>query len=158
MDAPMLTPHSGDALRQGKTIDHRTSGHKDHVNYRKVRLTVNLPQDLVEQVRDAVYWTPGLTIAWLIARAMRTSLADLHSTNHGPFPRRAKPLRAGRPRLIGQTMNLQMRSPNATVSRAVEQVMQRSSAAPAPPADSLAKPAHKVLRKVQSSAEETGAR
>ncbi|MBA5868202.1 MAG: hypothetical protein GDA67_16025 [Nitrospira sp. CR1.3] len=158
MDAPILTPQSGDALRQGKTIDHRTSGHNGHVNFRKVRLTVNLPQDLVEQVRDAVYWTPGLTIAWLIARAMRTSLADLHSTNHGPFPRRSKPLRAGRPRLIGQTMNLQMRSPNTTVYRDVEQVIQRSSASPAPPADSFAKPSHRVLRKIQSSADETGVR
>lgn len=75
---------------------------------RKVRLTVNLPQDLVEQVRDAVFWTPGLTIAWLIARAMRMSLADMHSTNRGPFPRRSRPLRAGRPKLTGQTMNLRM--------------------------------------------------
>ena len=73
----------------------------------KVRLTVNLPKDLVEQMRDAVYWTPGLTLAWLIARAMRTSLAELRPTNQGPFPRRTQPLRAGRPRLTGQTMTLQ---------------------------------------------------
>jgi hypothetical protein len=30
---------------------------------RMVRLTVNLPSDLAEQMRDAVYWTPGLTLA-----------------------------------------------------------------------------------------------
>ena len=79
-----------------------------HYPSRKVRLTVNLPTDLVEQMRDAVYWTPGLTLAWLIARAMRTSLAELRSTNRGPFPRRTKPLRAGRPRLTGQAMTLQL--------------------------------------------------
>ena len=73
---------------------------------RMVRLTVNLPSDLVEQMRDAVYWTPGLTLAWLIARAVRASLADLEAIHQGPFPRRLKPLRAGRPRLVGQSMNI----------------------------------------------------
>lgn len=73
---------------------------------RMVRLTVNLPSDLVEQMRDAVYWTPGLTLAWLIARAVRASLADLETIHQGPFPRRLKPLRAGRPRLVGQSMNV----------------------------------------------------
>ena len=74
---------------------------------RMVRLTVNLPSDLVEQMRDAVYWTPGLTLAWMIARAVCASLAELTSAHQGPFPRRPKPLRAGRPRLLGQSMKIQ---------------------------------------------------
>jgi len=53
-----------------------------------VRLTVNLPAHLVEQMRDAVYWTPGLTLAWMIARAVRTSLTELETVHQGPFPRR----------------------------------------------------------------------
>lgn len=73
---------------------------------RMVRLTVNLPSHLVEQMRDAVYWTPGITLAWMIARSVRASLADLETIHQGPFPRRLKPLRAGRPRLVGQSMNL----------------------------------------------------
>lgn len=73
---------------------------------RMVRLTVNLPSHLVEKMRDAVYWTPGLTLAWMIARAVRASLADLETIHQGPFPRRLKPLRAGRPRLVGQCMDL----------------------------------------------------
>jgi hypothetical protein len=72
-----------------------------------VRLTVNLPSHLVEQMRDAVYWTPGLTLAWMIARAVRASLTELEIVHQGPFPRRLKPLRAGRPRLVGQSMNVQ---------------------------------------------------
>ena len=74
---------------------------------RMVRLTVNLPSHLVEQMRDAVYWTPGLTLAWMIARAVRGSLTELESVNQGPFPARLKPLRAGRPRLLGQSMAVQ---------------------------------------------------
>lgn len=79
---------------------------------RMVRLTVNLPSHLVEQMRDAVYWTPGLTLAWMIARAVRASLNELESMNQGPFPRRSKPLRAGRPRLLGQTMKVQPQPPS----------------------------------------------
>ena len=79
---------------------------------RMVRLTVNLPSHLVEQMRDAVYWTPGLTLAWMMARAVRASLNELESMNQGPFPRRSKPLRAGRPRLLGQSMRVQPQPPN----------------------------------------------
>lgn len=79
---------------------------------RMVRLTVNLPSNLVEQMRDAVYWTPGLTLAWMIARSVRASLNELEMVNQGPFPRRAKPLRAGRPRLLGQSMNVQPQPPS----------------------------------------------
>ena len=74
---------------------------------RMVRLTVNLPSSLVEHMRDAVYWTPGLTLAWLVARAVRASLTELETIHQGPFPRRAKQLRAGRPRLLGQSMKVQ---------------------------------------------------
>lgn len=75
---------------------------------RMVRLTVNLPSHLVEQMRDAVYWTPGLTLAWMIARAARASLTELETVHQGPFPRRLKPLRAGRPRLVGQSMGVRL--------------------------------------------------
>jgi hypothetical protein len=71
-----------------------------------VRLTVSLPGDLVERLRDAVYWSPSLTLAWLIAQSLRTSLTEMESFRQCPFPKRTKALRAGRPRLLGQTMNV----------------------------------------------------
>ena len=74
---------------------------------RMVRLTVNLPSHLVEHMRDAVYWTPGLTLAWLIARSVRAALTELETIHQGPFPKRARPLRPGRPRLLGQSMKVQ---------------------------------------------------
>ena len=75
-----------------------------------VRLTVSLPGDLVDRLRDAVYWSPSLTLAWLIAQSLRTSLAEMESLRQGPFPKRKKALRAGRPRLVGQTMNVSPRA------------------------------------------------
>jgi hypothetical protein len=74
-----------------------------------VRLTVSLPGDLVDRLRDAVYWSPSLTLAWLIAQSLRTSLTEMESLRQSPFPKRTKALRAGRPRLLGQTMNLSPR-------------------------------------------------
>ena len=78
-----------------------------------VRLTVSLPGDLVDRLRDAVYWSPSLTLAWLIAQSLRTSLAEMESLRQCPFPKRTNALRAGRPRLLGQTMNV---SPHARLT------------------------------------------
>ena len=76
---------------------------------RTVRLTVSLPGDLVDRLRDAVYWSPNLKLAWLIAESIRASLADLERSRPGPFPKRMMALRAGRPRLVGQSMNVHSR-------------------------------------------------
>ena len=77
---------------------------------RTVRLTVSLPGDLVDRLRNAVYWSPDLTLAWLIAQSLRASLTDLETARQGPFPKRTNALRAGRPRLVGQTMNVSPRT------------------------------------------------
>jgi hypothetical protein len=76
----------------------------------RVRLTVSLPSDLVDRLRNAVYWSPSLTLAWLIAQSLRMSLTEMESCRQGPFPRRTSALRPGRPRLRGQTMNLSDRA------------------------------------------------
>jgi hypothetical protein len=73
---------------------------------RMVRLTVSLPGDLVDRLRNAVYWSPSLKLAWLIAQSLRTSLTEMESLQQGPFPQRKNPLRVGRPRMVGQTMRL----------------------------------------------------
>jgi hypothetical protein len=83
-----------------------TQDQSDKLRSRTVRLTVNLPADLADHMRDAVYWTPGLTLAWFIASAIRTSLTELETRNRAPFPKRARQLRAGRPRLMGQSLKL----------------------------------------------------
>jgi hypothetical protein len=77
---------------------------------RTVRLTVSLPGDLVDRLRDAVYWSPDLKLAWLIARSLQASLADLEASRQGPFPKRMMALRSGRPRLVGQSMKVALRT------------------------------------------------
>jgi hypothetical protein len=102
---PILTKQSRTRM-QGRPA---TQDHSDQLRTTMVRLTVNLPAELADRMRDAVYWTPGLTIAWFIASAIRTSLTELETINRAPFPKRARQLRPGRPRLMGQSLKLRPR-------------------------------------------------
>lgn len=62
------------------------------------RLTVNLPADLLEQLRNTAYWNPGMTLAGLVERGIRVSIEDLERSRGGPFPIRLRELKGGRPR------------------------------------------------------------
>lgn len=65
----------------------------------KQRMTVTLPVELLERLRNVVYWTPGLTLAQLIEDAVTDTIAAMERRNHGePFPRRIAQLKGGRPR------------------------------------------------------------
>ena len=63
----------------------------------KERLTVHLPIDLIDRVKNAVYWTPGLTLAGLSENALTATLAKLEKDNGKPFPKRKRELKGGRP-------------------------------------------------------------
>jgi len=63
----------------------------------KERLTIHLPIDLIDKIKDAVYWTPGLTLAGFAEEALAESLKKLEVENGKPFPRRKANLKGGRP-------------------------------------------------------------
>lgn len=60
------------------------------------RFTVHLPADLVEQLRRAVFWTPGLTLSDLAENALRQAVGRLEKERGGPFPELRGSIR-GRP-------------------------------------------------------------
>jgi post-segregation antitoxin (ccd killing protein) len=64
------------------------------------RLTVSLSKDLVDRLRDTVYWIRQLTLSHLVEEAISTSLAQLESANQGRFPKRTEELKPGRPRSV----------------------------------------------------------
>lgn len=77
--------------------DHRETGS------RKVRATLYLPADLLEEARDAAVYLAGypvrMTLTRLAEEALRTELRRLKDQfNQGlDFPVRAEDLRGGRP-------------------------------------------------------------
>ena len=68
-------------------------GRKD----RKLRYTFHVSEALVEECRDAVFWTPGETLAAMCDRGLRRELAALEKKNGGPFKKRKADLKGGRP-------------------------------------------------------------
>ena len=63
----------------------------------KQRFTAKLLVALIERARNAVYWTPGLTLAQLVADALTQSLDALEAQRGEPFPPRQHEPSPGRP-------------------------------------------------------------
>lgn len=60
------------------------------------RVTIALPADLMERARNAVYWTPGATLAGLVEEAVADSLDQIEKRNGGSFKPRGSNLKPGR--------------------------------------------------------------
>lgn len=63
----------------------------------KQRITVQISVDVVERVKNAVYWTPGLTLASLAEKAFSKAVDALENEREAPFPKRKEELKTGRP-------------------------------------------------------------
>ena len=60
------------------------------------RVTIALPADLMERARNAVYWTPGATLAGLVEEAVADVMDRLEQENAGAFRSRSGNLKPGR--------------------------------------------------------------
>lgn len=63
----------------------------------KERLTIHLPVDLIDRIKNAVYWTPGLTLAGLAEEAFSKALEQMEKKRGEPYPPRQSELKGGRP-------------------------------------------------------------
>ncbi len=59
---------------------------------KKQRITVQISEDVIERIKNAVYWTPGVTLASLAEEAF-SKIVDEGT----PFPKRKDELKTGRP-------------------------------------------------------------
>jgi len=62
----------------------------------KQKIAVQLPSELVEKARDAVYWTPGMTLNRLAQIALSQTLECMETLRGVPFPPRGGSLSTGR--------------------------------------------------------------
>lgn len=63
----------------------------------KERLTVHVPLEVIDRVKNAVYWTPGLTLAELAEVALRDYVGRLEKERGEAYPPRRAELKGGRP-------------------------------------------------------------
>lgn len=64
---------------------------------KKQRITVQISEDVIERIKNAVYWTPGLTLASLSEKAFAKAVDALEEEREAPFPKRKEELKTGRP-------------------------------------------------------------
>jgi len=65
---------------------------------KKQRVTIHLPVELINEVKNAVYWEPGLTLTDFAEKALESALKKLEKKRGEKYPSRnnAK-LKGGRP-------------------------------------------------------------
>jgi len=64
----------------------------------KQRITLHISSELVDRVKNAVYWEPGLTVAGFSEEAFTKMIELLEAERGAPFPQRKQhKLRGGRP-------------------------------------------------------------
>ncbi len=64
----------------------------------KQRITIHISSAVIDRVKNAVYWEPGLTLAGFAEEALAQALENLEAERGAPFPqRREHRLRGGRP-------------------------------------------------------------
>ena len=65
---------------------------------RKQRMTIYIPVDLIDKIKNAVYWEPDLTIAAFAEQALSKALFELEEGRGSAYPFRKKErLAVGRP-------------------------------------------------------------
>lgn len=62
----------------------------------KQQIAVRLPAELAEKARNAVYWTPGMTLSQLAQIAFSHTLECMETLRGIPFPPRGGNLNTGR--------------------------------------------------------------
>jgi hypothetical protein len=84
------------AVQAGSEAEPETEDEKGSPPKKK-HMTFLLTVDTTERVKNAVYWTPGLTLADLADQALREAVDRLEKERGKPFEKRAAELKGGFP-------------------------------------------------------------
>ena len=75
----------------------KQTAHRKRTKFTKERLTVHLPPDLINRIKNVVYWTPGMTLASFAEEFMEVAVDKIEKKRGKPFPQRSQELKGGRP-------------------------------------------------------------
>jgi hypothetical protein len=64
---------------------------------RRSKVSAEVDYDVADRVKNAVYWTPGLTMARFIEKALEDAIDKLEEDRGGKFEARERELVGGRP-------------------------------------------------------------
>ncbi len=64
---------------------------------RRSKVSAEVDYDVADRVKNAVYWTPGLTMARFIEKALEDAIDKLEEDRGGKFEERERELVGGRP-------------------------------------------------------------
>jgi hypothetical protein len=63
---------------------------------KKQKVTLIMDADLVERLKNAVYWSPGLSLSGVLEEAAEKMISQLEKKNGKPFQERNGELKKGR--------------------------------------------------------------
>ena len=70
---------------------------QEPVKLKKVRISAEISGDVAERIKNAVYWTPGMTMAGFIEESLSKAIEELEEEKGEKFPQREWRLVGGRP-------------------------------------------------------------
>jgi hypothetical protein len=73
------------------------SSEKISVSLKKQRITIHISAEIIERVKNAVFWEPGLTLAGFAEYALEQAINQMELEKGSVFPPRRHPLKGGRP-------------------------------------------------------------
>lgn len=80
-----------------KVLEENSIPQRQPKHSNKQRITVQISEDVIDRIKNAVYWTPGLTLASLAEEAFSKIVDELEKSKGTPFPKRKDELKTGRP-------------------------------------------------------------
>jgi len=64
---------------------------------KKRRITVQISEEIIERIKNATYWTPGLTLSCLVETALEREVDQMETDRGSSFEKRKAELKTGRP-------------------------------------------------------------
>lgn len=65
---------------------------------KKERITIHVPMELIDKVKNIVYWEPGVTLTSFAQRAFELAVQEKEAERGQPYPeRKERLLKSGRP-------------------------------------------------------------